>query len=136
MDLLVPRPPSNGSKDAAAVPSASSFARGNSESFFFVLTAEEAAFRVAKDLVIPRGRREQGESLYSATKRATMHPGKRVAEDAVVAELRGVWRVMTEFESRFPTRPPALAQNVVDQDNETATTRSLPLRITTSRAEN
>jgi hypothetical protein len=87
VDFLIPRPPLNGSKDAAAVPSASSFARGNSESFFFVLTAEEAAFRVAKDLVAPRARGERGESLHNATKRASMHPEERVTGDAVVAEV-------------------------------------------------
>lgn len=91
MDLLIPSPPSNGSKGAEAVPSASNFARGNSEGFFLVLTAEEAAFRVAKDLVTPRAREEQGKSLRDATKRTTIHPKETVAEDAVVAGMRKVW---------------------------------------------
>lgn len=42
----------------------------------------------------------------------------------------------TEFESHFLTRLPAFVWNVVDQDNQTPTTRSLPLRATTSRAKN
>lgn len=89
MDFLIPRPPSNGSKGTGKVPSASNLALGNSESFFFVLTAGEAALRVAKDRLIPRGRGEQDESLDNATKRRTMHSKERVAEDAVVAEMRG-----------------------------------------------
>ena len=91
MDLLIPRPPSNGCKGTATVPSASNFARGNSESFFLVLTAEEAAFRVAMDLMTPRGREEQGESLRDTRKQTTMHPKEAVAEDAVVAGMREVW---------------------------------------------
>lgn len=135
MDFLVPRPPLNGSKGAAAVPSGSNFARGNSASFFFVFTAE-VAFRVAKGLAVPIGREEQGESLRNATKRATMHPKKRVAADAVVAEIRRTWCVLTEFETRLATRPVALAYNVVDQDSETPTTRSLFLRLIPGRATN
>jgi len=88
--FLVPKPPLNGFKGAAAVPSASNFARGNSESFFFVLTAEEAVLRVAKDLMTTRGREGRGESLHDATRRATIHPGEVVVVDAVVAEMRGV----------------------------------------------
>ena len=42
----------------------------------------------------------------------------------------------TEFESRFQTRLSALASNVVDQDNETPTTRSPPPRTTTSKPKN
>lgn len=84
MDFLIPRPPSNGSKGVATVPSASNFTRGNSENFFFVLTTVKA-FRVARDLVAPRGREERDESLHNAT---NMHPRARVTEDAVVAEVR------------------------------------------------
>ena len=91
MDFLVPRPPLNGSKGTAAVPLASSFAWGNSEGFFFVLIADEAALRVAKDLVTLRGRKWRGESLHDATIRATMHSGETVAKDAVVAEMREAW---------------------------------------------
>jgi len=90
VDLFIPRPPSNGFKGTAAVPSTSNFVRGNSESFFFVLTAEEAPFRVAKVLVTPGGGGERGESLDNATKRATMHSKETVAKDAVVAEVREV----------------------------------------------
>ena len=91
MGLLVPRPPLNGSKGAAAVPPTSNFARGNSEAFFFVLIADRAALRVAKDLVTLRGREGRGESLHDARIRATMHSGEVVAEDAVVAEMREAW---------------------------------------------
>ena len=91
MGFLVLMPPLNGSKAAAAVPPVNNFACGNSESFFLVLTADDADLRVAKDLVTPGGREGRGESLHDATIRATMHSGEIVAEDAVVAEMRETW---------------------------------------------